>query len=79
MSPNPVSVTLTLKISTHFLHMTLWLIRMSHHYGFGYKIKSSAIQKLSFKLTLIEIFNLGCDINLEHSYPIFSVHTFVFL
>ena len=34
---NSVTVTLTLKIETHFSHMTLWLLMMSHHTGFGYK------------------------------------------
>ena len=31
------------------------------------------MHKISSKLTLIEIFNLGCDIDLEHSNPIFSL------
>ena len=39
---NRNSVTLTLKIETHFLYMTLWLIMMSHHTGFGYKWFSDA-------------------------------------
>ena len=42
MNQNSVTVTLTLKVETHFLHMTLWLIMMSHHAGFGYKWFSSA-------------------------------------
>ena len=54
------------------LHMTLCLIMMYHHTGFGYKIKGSAIQKVSSKLT----FNHGCDIDLEHSNPIFSLIIF---
>ena len=37
MNRNSVTVNLTLKIETHFLHMTLWLIMMFHHTGFGYK------------------------------------------
>ena len=37
MNRNSVTVTLTLKIEIHFSHMTLWLIMMSHHTGFGYK------------------------------------------
>jgi len=37
MNPNSVTVTLTLKIATHFSHMTLWLIMMHQHTGFGYK------------------------------------------
>ena len=40
--PKLVTVTLTLKIETHFQHMTLWLIMMSHHTGFGYKWFSDA-------------------------------------
>ena len=35
--PKSVTVTLTLNIATQFLHMTLWLIMMYHHIGFGYK------------------------------------------
>ena len=35
----------------------------------------SAIHKISSKLTLTETFNLGCDIDLEHSNPIFSLDT----
>ena len=42
MNRNSVTVTLTLKIETHFSHMTLWLIMMSHHSGFGYKWFSDA-------------------------------------
>ena len=37
----------------------------------GLLTKGSAIHKISSKLTSIEIFNLGCDIDLEHSNPIF--------
>ena len=42
MNRNSVTVTLTLKIETHFSHMTLWLIMMSHHSGFAYKWFSDA-------------------------------------
>ena len=52
--------------------MTLWLIMMYHHTGFGYKRFSD--YKIS-KLSLIETFNLGCDIDLYHSNPIFSLNT----
>ena len=38
----------------------------------GLVTKGSAIHKIS-KLTLIEMFNLGCDIDFEHSNPIFSL------
>ena len=65
MNPNSVTVTLTLKIATHFSYMTLWLIMMYHHTGFGYK--GSASHKISSKLTLIETVNLGCDLDLEYS------------
>ena len=41
----------------------------------GLVTKGSAIHKISSKLTLIETFNLGCDIDLEHSNPIFSLDT----
>ena len=37
MNPNSVTVTLTLKIATQFSQMTVWLIMMNHHTGFGYK------------------------------------------
>ena len=37
--------------------------------------KGSAIHKISSKLTLTETFNLGCDIDLEHSNPVFSLNT----
>ena len=42
MNWNSVTVTLTLKIETHFSQMTLWLIIMSQHTGFGYKWFSDA-------------------------------------
>ena len=42
MNRNSVTLTLTLKTETRFLHMTLWLIMMSHHTGFGYKWFSDA-------------------------------------
>ena len=42
MNQNSVTVTLTLKIKTHFSHMTLWLIMMSNRNGFGYKWFSDA-------------------------------------
>jgi len=42
MNQNSVTATLILKIETHFSHMTLWLIMMSHHIGFGYKWFSDA-------------------------------------
>ena len=32
-----LTVTLTLKIATHILYMTLWFIIMLHHTKFGYK------------------------------------------
>ena len=32
-----LTVTLTLKIATHFLYMMLWFIVMLHHTKFGYK------------------------------------------
>ena len=70
MNRNSVTVTLTLKIETHFSHMPLWLIMMSHHTGFGYKWF-----RISSKLTLTETFNLGCDIDLDHSNPKFSLYT----
>ena len=35
----------------------------------------SAMHKISFKLTLTETFNLGCDTDLEHSNSTFSLDT----
>ena len=75
MNRNSVTVTLNLKIETHFSHMTLWLIMMSRHTGFGYKWFGSAMHKISSKLTLTETFNLGCGIDLEHSSPTLSLDT----
>ena len=67
MNRNSVTVTLTLKIETHFSHMTLWLIMI-----LGLVTNGSAMHKISSKLTLTETFNHGCDIDLEHSNPTFS-------
>ena len=53
--------------------MMLWLIMMSHHTGLV--TNGSAMHKISSKLTLTETFNLGCDIDLEHSNPTFSLDT----
>ena len=35
----------------------------------------STMHKISSKLTLTETFNLGCDTDLEHSNPTFSLDT----
>ena len=50
---NRNSVTVTLKIETHFSHMRLWLIMMTHHTGFDFKWFSDAqdIQTLPKCLT----------------------------
>ena len=37
----------------------------------GLVTNGSAMHKISSKLTLTETFNLGCDIDLEHSNPTF--------
>ena len=42
MNQNSVTVTFILKTETIFSHMTLWLIMMFHHTGFGYKWFSDA-------------------------------------
>ena len=39
----------------------------------------SAMHKISSKLTLTETFNLGCDIDLEHSNPTFSLDTLLMM
>ena len=41
----------------------------------GLFTNGSAMSKISSKLTLTETFNLGCDIDLEHSNPTFSLDT----
>ena len=41
----------------------------------GLVAKSSAIHKITSKLTLTETFNLGCETDLEHSNPTFSLDT----
>ena len=46
---------------------------MYHYTGFAYK--RLMVHKISSKLTFTETFNLGCDIDLEHSNPIFSLDT----
>ena len=73
MNQNSVTVTLTLKIETRFSHMMLWLIMMSPILGLV--TNGSVVHKIICKLTLTEIFNLGCDIDLEHSNPTFSLDT----
>ena len=73
MNPNSVIVTMTLKIATHFLHVTLWLIMMYHH------TELQKVQRfISSKLSLIEMLTLA-DIDLEHSNPIFSLDTSLFM
>ena len=44
---------------------------------FGLVTKGWAIQKISSKVTLIKMFNLGYD--LDHSNPIFSLDTFLLM
>ena len=51
-------------------------IMMYRRTGFGYKIKGSSIEKIASKLTLTVMFNHRCDINLEHSNPVFSLIIF---
>ena len=41
----------------------------------GLVTNGSAMHKIPSKLTLTETFNLGCDIDLEHSNPTFSLDT----
>ena len=72
MNPNSVTVTLTLKIATHFLHMTLWLIMIYHPTRFGYKSFSYSDY---IQTNINWNFKLGCDTDLEHSNPIFSLDT----
>ena len=75
MNANSVTVTLTLK-TPFFAHDTQ--SGMTHDvspYWLGYKWDGSVMHKISSKLTLTETFNLSCDIDLEHSNPIFSLDT----
>ena len=71
MNPNSVTVTWTLKIATHFLRMTLAYNDVSPYWVWLQKVQ----RFISSKLTLIETFNLDCDIYLEHCNPIFSLYT----
>ena len=41
----------------------------------GLATNGSAMHKISSKRTLTETFNLGCDIDLVHSNPTFSLDT----
>ena len=41
----------------------------------GLVTNGSAMHKISSKLILTETFNLGCDTDLEHSNPTFSLDT----
>ena len=59
-------VTLTLNTAKQPFHKTLQLMNMYCQTKLVQQFRSS-------KLTLIETFNLGCDIDLEHSNPIFSL------
>ena len=56
--------------TTHYLCMTLHLMVTDHHTSFRYK--GSMIQKI-LRLLSIEMFNLYCDIDLEHSNPVYSL------
>ena len=48
-----------------------------HHIGFGYKrLSDSKAGYHPLKLTLTEMFNLGRDIDIEHSNPILLLDTF---
>ena len=71
MNTNSVTVTLTLKIAPHFSHDTL-----AYHDVSPYWVWLQMVQRfISSKLTLTETFNRGCDIDLEHRNPRFSLDT----
>ena len=74
MNQNSVTVTLTMKVKTHFSHMMLWLIMIISPYWVWLQMVQRFI-RYHPKLTLTETFNLGCDIDLEHSNPLFSLET----
>ena len=74
MNPNSVTVTLTLKIATHFFARD----NLAYNDVSPYSVCLQMVQRFIRyhpKLTLTETFNLGCDIDLEHSNPLFSLET----
>ena len=72
-------MTLTLKIATTTttnFHMTL-----AHDAASPYQLlvtKCSVIQKISPRQTFTDILNRRCDLDLEHSNPIFPQDTLVY-
>ena len=74
MNPNSVNVTLTLIQQPIFVHDTL-AYNVSQYWVWLKKVQ----QFISSKLTLIEMFNFGCVIDLGHSNPIFLLDTSLFI
>ena len=72
MNRNSVTVTLTLKIETHFSHSSDALAYNVSPYWVWLQMVQRCI---SSKLTLTETYNLGCDIDLEYSKATFSQDT----
>ena len=72
-----LTVTLTLKIATTttFSHMALWLMMLHDHTKFGKKC--SVIKKISSR-TFTDFVNLWCDLDFEHSNPIFPLNTLAY-
>ena len=75
MNRNSVTVTLTLKIETHFYAFGSLAYNDVSSYWVWLQMVQRCIINISSKLTLTETFNLGCDIDLEHSNPTFSLDT----
>ena len=72
-----LAVTLTLKIANKSFCITLGLMMLRHCTKLGTKKKknSSVVQKTSSGQTFSDILNLRCDLDLEHSNPIFQKDT----
>ena len=60
---------LTLKLVWQSFHITLQLMMLHHHNKFRYK------RLCGWEDVDIDILNLPCDLDLEHSNPIFSQDT----
>ena len=68
---------LDLEDSNQFLfRVTLWLILQHHHTMFGNKM--FVVNKISSGQIFTDILNLRCDLDLEHSNPIFPQDTLAY-
>ena len=79
------AVTLTLNVVIQFFHRTLWLMMLYYQTKFGCKSTSSVedtteivifwLYKSSHNHTRFGILNFRCDLDIEHSNPIFPQDT----